>query len=95
MSVAQTAIAWVLAQGPRHGVDIVPLVGARRRDRLAEALGAMNVTLSAEDLNAVEAAVRPDPRPARGTRRRKWPTSTVSTELAVRSYPCHPLPPSP
>ncbi|MFF7297817.1 aldo/keto reductase [Streptomyces sp. NPDC008265] len=57
VSVAQTAIAWVLAQGPRHGVDIVPLVGARRRDRLAEALGAMDVTLSAEDLNAVEAAV--------------------------------------
>ncbi|MER7824614.1 aldo/keto reductase [Streptomyces sp. NPDC096097] len=57
VSVAQTAIAWVLAQGPRHGVDIVPLVGARRRDRLAEALGAMNVTLDAADLAAVEEAV--------------------------------------
>ncbi|WP_371639487.1 aldo/keto reductase [Streptomyces virginiae] len=56
-SVAQTAIAWVLAQGPRHGVDIVPLVGARRRDRLAEALGAMDVTLDAADLAAVEEAV--------------------------------------
>ncbi|MEU6315753.1 aldo/keto reductase [Streptomyces sp. NPDC047014] len=57
VSVAQTAIAWVLAQGPRHGVDIVPLVGARRRDRLTEALGAMAITLSPEDLNAIEEAV--------------------------------------
>ncbi|MFJ6482068.1 MULTISPECIES: aldo/keto reductase [unclassified Streptomyces] len=56
-SVAQTAIAWVLAQGPRHGVDIVPLVGARRRDRLAEALGAMDVSLDAADLAAIEEAV--------------------------------------
>ncbi|MFJ8566881.1 aldo/keto reductase [Streptomyces sp. NPDC093514] len=56
-SVAQTAIAWVLAQGPRRGVDLVPLVGARRRDRLAEALGAMDVSLDAADLAAVEEAV--------------------------------------
>ncbi len=38
-TVAQVAIAWVLARGE----DIVPLVGARRRDRLAEALGALDV----------------------------------------------------
>ncbi|MFJ4864131.1 aldo/keto reductase [Streptomyces sp. NPDC088748] len=56
-SVAQTAIAWVLAQGPRRGVDLVPLVGARRRDRLTEALGAMDVSLDAADLAAVEEAV--------------------------------------
>src|SRR5262249_46712599 len=36
-SVAQVAIAWVAAKGN----DIVPLVGARRRDRLTEALGAL------------------------------------------------------
>ena len=41
--MAQVAIAWVVSQGP----DIVPLIGARRRDRLAEALGALNVKLSA------------------------------------------------
>ncbi|WP_034092728.1 aldo/keto reductase [Streptacidiphilus albus] len=52
-TVAQTAIAWVLAQGE----DIVPLVGARRRERLTEALGALELTLTAEDLQAVEAAV--------------------------------------
>ncbi|WP_424887579.1 aldo/keto reductase [Streptomyces sp. XH2] len=52
-SVAQTAIAWVLAQGE----DIVPLVGARRRDRLTEALGALDLTLDAADLAAIEEAV--------------------------------------
>ncbi|MBW5481759.1 aldo/keto reductase [Streptomyces bambusae] len=53
VSVAQTAIAWVLSRGE----DIVPLVGARRRDRLAEALGALDVTLGPEELAAVEQAV--------------------------------------
>ncbi|WP_306332948.1 aldo/keto reductase [Streptomyces sp. KL118A] len=57
VSVAQTAIAWVLAQGPRHDAAIVPLVGARRRDRLTEALGALDVTLDEADLAAIEAAV--------------------------------------
>uniref|UniRef100_A0AAU2VAH5 Aldo/keto reductase n=1 Tax=Streptomyces sp. NBC_00003 TaxID=2903608 RepID=A0AAU2VAH5_9ACTN len=57
VSVAQTAIAWVLAQGPRHNADIVPLVGARRRDRLTEALGALDVDLTAADLAAIEAAI--------------------------------------
>ena len=52
-SVAQVAIAWVAAQG----TDIVPLVGARRRDRLTEALGALDVTLDAAALNAIEAAI--------------------------------------
>ncbi|MEV6202353.1 aldo/keto reductase [Streptomyces sp. NPDC051771] len=53
VSVAQTAIAWALAQGD----DIVPLVGARTRTRLAEALGALDVTLEAADLAAIEEAV--------------------------------------
>ncbi|WP_030625060.1 aldo/keto reductase [Streptomyces sclerotialus] len=53
VSVAQTAIAWVLAQGE----DIVPLIGARTRERLSEALGAVDVTLDAGDLAAVEQAV--------------------------------------
>ncbi|MDN0201065.1 aldo/keto reductase [Streptomyces sp. S.PNR 29] len=57
VSVAQIAIAWVLSQGPRHTTDIVPLVGARRRDRLHEALGALDVTLDEADLAAVEEAV--------------------------------------
>jgi aryl-alcohol dehydrogenase-like predicted oxidoreductase len=53
VSVAQIAIAWVIQQGS----DIVPLIGARRRDRLSEALGALEVTLSAKDLAAIELAV--------------------------------------
>jgi aryl-alcohol dehydrogenase-like predicted oxidoreductase len=52
-TVAQIAIAWVLTQG----ADIVPLIGARRRDRLDEALGALDVALTAEDLAAIERAV--------------------------------------
>ncbi|MFH9068310.1 aldo/keto reductase [Streptomyces alboflavus] len=60
VSVAQTAIAWVLAQGPRSGASIVPLVGARRRDRLTEALGALDVTLDDADLAAIERAVPTD-----------------------------------
>jgi pyridoxine 4-dehydrogenase len=55
-SVAQLAIAWVAAQG----MDIVPLVGARRRDRLQEALGAVDVTLGPEMLSRLEAIVPPD-----------------------------------
>jgi aryl-alcohol dehydrogenase-like predicted oxidoreductase len=52
-TVAQVAIAWVAAQGD----DIVPLIGARRRDQLAESLGALAVTLTADDLAAIERAI--------------------------------------
>jgi aryl-alcohol dehydrogenase-like predicted oxidoreductase len=52
-SVAQVAIAWVLSRGE----DVVPLVGARRRDRLTEALGALELELGAEELARIEAAV--------------------------------------
>jgi aryl-alcohol dehydrogenase-like predicted oxidoreductase len=52
-TVAQIAIAWVLAQGE----DIVPLVGARRRDRLKEALGALELELTDDDIAALEQAV--------------------------------------
>jgi aryl-alcohol dehydrogenase-like predicted oxidoreductase len=54
-TVAQIAIAWVLSRG----AGIVPLVGARRPDRLAEALGALDVDLTAEDLAGIERAVPP------------------------------------
>ncbi|MET9874204.1 aldo/keto reductase [Actinacidiphila glaucinigra] len=56
VTVAQTAIAWVLSRGE----DIVPLVGARTRERLAEALGALDVALDADDLAAIETAVPAD-----------------------------------
>jgi aryl-alcohol dehydrogenase-like predicted oxidoreductase len=53
VSVAQIAIAWVAAQGD----DIIPLVGARRRNRLAEALGTLDVKLTEEDLAAIDRIV--------------------------------------
>jgi aryl-alcohol dehydrogenase-like predicted oxidoreductase len=49
VSVAQIAIAWVAAQGD----SIIPLVGARRRDRLSEALAALDVRLTEKDLAAI------------------------------------------
>ena len=52
-TVAQIAIAWVLAQGS----DIVPLLGARRRERLTEALGALDLALTPNDLADIERAI--------------------------------------
>jgi pyridoxine 4-dehydrogenase len=52
---AQIAIAWVAAQG----TDIVPLVGARRRDRLSEALGALDVKLTPAHLAELAKAFPP------------------------------------
>jgi aryl-alcohol dehydrogenase-like predicted oxidoreductase len=54
-SPAQVAIAWVAAQGR----DIVPLVGARRRERLDEALGSLKVKLTDAHLAALAAAFPP------------------------------------
>jgi len=55
VTVAQIAIAWVLARGE----NIVPLMGTTRRDRLAEAVGALELELSEDDLAAIERAVPP------------------------------------
>jgi len=52
-TVARLAIAWVLSRGE----DVVPLVGARTRERLAESLGALTTDLSPEDLARIETAV--------------------------------------
>ncbi|MFJ1746350.1 aldo/keto reductase [Streptomyces sp. NPDC088116] len=56
VTVAQLAVAWMLSRGD----DIVPLIGARRRDRLTEALGALDITLDADDLASIERAVPAD-----------------------------------
>jgi aryl-alcohol dehydrogenase-like predicted oxidoreductase len=55
-TAAQVAIAWVLSRGE----DIVPLIGARRRDRLHEALGALQVSLTDDDLARIEEAIPAD-----------------------------------
>jgi pyridoxine 4-dehydrogenase len=52
---AQVAIAWVLGRGE----DVVSLVGARTRERLDEALGALDVDLTADDIAALDRAIPP------------------------------------
>jgi aryl-alcohol dehydrogenase-like predicted oxidoreductase len=56
VSAAQLAIAWVASRG----TDIIPLIGTKRRDRLAEALAALELTLTPGELAAIEAAVPPE-----------------------------------
>lgn len=73
-TVAQIAIAWVLAQGP----DIVPLIGARRRERLTEALGALNVTLTAADMAQIEQAIPVGA--AAGTRYNAYQMASLDSE---------------
>jgi aryl-alcohol dehydrogenase-like predicted oxidoreductase len=53
VSVAQLALAWILTKGN----EIVPLVGARRRDQLREALETLPISLSADEIGAIEHAV--------------------------------------
>ncbi|MCG7594525.1 aldo/keto reductase [Mycobacterium sp. PSTR-4-N] len=53
ISVAQAAIAWVIARG----TDVVALIGARTRTRLTEALGAVDIELTDAQLGRIEAAV--------------------------------------
>ena len=47
---AQIALAWVMAQGD----DIVPIPGTKKRERLEENAGTVNVQLSAEDLRIID-----------------------------------------
>ncbi len=75
VSVAQVAIAWVMAQG----ADIVPLVGARSRLRLTEALGALQVTLSAADLARLDQAVPQDA--VAGTRYNAYQMGHLDSEV--------------
>ena len=53
ITAAQLALAWVLHQGQ----DIVPIPGTKRRKYLQENLLAPAVTLTNEELSAIEAAV--------------------------------------
>ncbi|MGC0379481.1 aldo/keto reductase [Streptomyces sp. SAI-229] len=69
-TVAQLVIAWVAAQGE----DIVPLVGPRTRERLTEALPALDLALTADDLAEIEKAVPPGA--ARGDR---YPAAFMSS----------------
>src|SRR6185312_1751326 len=69
-SVAQLAIAWVMARGE----EIVALIGARTRERLAEALGAVSIELDAAALAELEAAM-----PAEQAAGDRYPAAQMGT----------------
>jgi aryl-alcohol dehydrogenase-like predicted oxidoreductase len=68
-TVAQLAIAWVLARGE----EIVPLIGARRRDRLSEALGALSIELGPEQAELIERAM-----PAEAAAGERYPSEQMA-----------------
>ncbi len=57
---AQLAIAWVRAKGAAQGVTIIPTLGSRTRAQLRDTLASLDVTLSASDVAALEAALPPE-----------------------------------
>jgi aryl-alcohol dehydrogenase-like predicted oxidoreductase len=81
VSTAQLAIAWALSRG----TDIVPLIGTKRRDRLAEALGALSLRLDPADLAALEAAVPPGQ--VAGDRYDPGQMAALDSEKAEKSGP--------
>ncbi|WP_434134891.1 aldo/keto reductase [Pseudomonas luteola] len=69
VTAAQMAIAWVLARGE----DIVPLVGARTRERLHESLGALDIMLTAEELARIEQVI-----PANAAAGERYPAAQLA-----------------
>lgn len=78
-SGSQLAIAWVLHQGR----DIVPLIGSRTRKQLKEALGALNVGLTPEELSRIAAAVPAEN--VAGTRYDAGQMAMLDSERAARA----------
>jgi aryl-alcohol dehydrogenase-like predicted oxidoreductase len=69
VTVAQLAIAWVLAQGE----DVVPIPGTKRRRWLAENIAALDVELSDQDL-----ATLADLLPRDAVRGERYPAASMS-----------------
>jgi len=69
-SAAQIALAWVCAKGD----DIIPIPGTKKLSRLDENLGALDISLTADDIAAIEAAAPPEE--VAGAR---YPETTSST----------------
>ncbi|HSU85085.1 MAG TPA: aldo/keto reductase [Thermoanaerobaculia bacterium] len=67
---AQLALAWVLAQGD----DLIPIPGTKRRKYLEENVGALDVTLTGEDLQRIDEVAPKDV--AAGTR---YPEAMMAT----------------
>ncbi|WP_157576585.1 aldo/keto reductase [Mycobacterium sp. GA-2829] len=70
VTVAQAAFAWVASRGS----DIVPLIGARTRVRLSEALGTVDIALSRHQLARIESAI-----PAEAVRGDRYPAALMAT----------------
>jgi aryl-alcohol dehydrogenase-like predicted oxidoreductase len=68
VSLAQIALAWLLAQGE----SIVPIPGTKRRATMADSAGAAEVTLTADDLAALDAAM-----PKGSTQGDRYPAQTM------------------
>jgi aryl-alcohol dehydrogenase-like predicted oxidoreductase len=56
VNTAQLAIAWALAKG----ADIIPVIGARKRTQLADAIAALSLPLSPEDAGRIESICHPE-----------------------------------
>ena len=56
-SASQVAIAWVMARGRMLGLGLMPVIGARTPQQLAESLGAHALTLGSQDIARIEAAL--------------------------------------
>ena len=86
VTVAQLAIAWVDAQGQ----DIIPIIGARRRDQLGESLGAASVVLDGEAFGSDHRGVPPRLGVRRSVRRRTTGKSRQRARLtsALAPYAC-------
>ena len=77
-TVAQLAIAWVLARGE----DVVPLVGARNRTRLEEAMRALDIELTQVELDEIERAV-----PAEAAAGERYPAAVLAGMDSERGDP--------
>jgi aryl-alcohol dehydrogenase-like predicted oxidoreductase len=55
-TAAQIALAWLRYRADAFGVASVPIPGTRRAARVEENLGSLSVTLSADQINALDAA---------------------------------------
>ena len=53
ISGSQLAIAWTMAKRP----SLIPLIGARTRAQIAESLGALNLTLTPDEITEIESAI--------------------------------------
>ncbi|MFF2858863.1 aldo/keto reductase [Streptomyces rubiginosohelvolus] len=54
VTAAQVALAWVQQRAEVHGLNVVPIPGTRKRGRLLENVAATRLTLTADDLTALE-----------------------------------------